>query len=141
MKTKIQIIALTIGICMGGVVEAKTIRAGDISPEIWSNLMAGSDPTIIEFRKKDQIPINISVEGDLLEATQPGTSYLMVKIDFWLKFQKNESGVNLEMSLDGTNYKPIKELVKGKFSMIPGFDPGSGFANAINLIFEAYLKN
>ena len=64
MKTKMQMIILVMSVCIGGIAQAKTIRATEMSPDLWSKLMSGTTSAIIEFRQKDKLAINLSVEGD-----------------------------------------------------------------------------
>ena len=139
MKTKMQMIILVMSVCIGGITQAKTIRATEMSPDLWSKLMSGTKSAIIEFRQKDKLAINLSVEGDFFEGT-PKTTYVTVKTDFWLKFKGSNSQMNVEMSLDGTDYKPIEEVVTGSIFAGASVDPKSGLADGINFVFEAYLR-
>ena len=135
MKTKIT--ALILGILLTGVAEAKTIRATEMNSSLWSRLTAGTaEELIVEFRQGDELPVSFTAEGDLLETTRTGTSYVSVKRNFWLKLQND----NIQMSLDGAAYKSIKDVISGSLTAGAGSEQNGGVANAINLGLKANLK-
>lgn len=137
MKAKIQMIILAISLCIGGIANAKTVRATEMNSDLWSKLTAGiSSELIVEFRQGDELPVTFSSKGDFLETVQIGTSYVEVKRDFWLKLQGND----VQMSLDGNTYKPISDVATGSFSAGANSGSNGGPANAINLVLESYLK-
>ncbi len=137
MKKTVQIMIVALGLCVAGISEAKTVRATDMTSSLWSRLMAGTaDELIVEFRQGDQLPVNISAKGDFLETAQAGTAYVNVKRNFWLKLQNND----VQMSIDGTTFKPIKDVVGGMLTAGTNADENGGIANAINVALEAYLK-
>ena len=118
--------------------EARTVRATEMDSELWTKI-AQSDPTglIVEFRQGDELPVNLSSKGDLLETVQIGTSFVHVKRNLWLKLGPKES---IQMSLDGVSYKPLSETISG--TLTAGTDlpkPGTP-VQAINLIVESHLR-
>ncbi len=139
MKTKLQLMTMAFAICLSSVSHAKTVRATAINSDLWSRHTVGaSTELIVEFRQGDELPVTFASEGDLIEASQSGVSYVTVKRNFWLKLIGND----VQMSLDGTAYKPLSDVVTGSFSASSGSGSGSGGGptNAINLVFAAYLK-
>jgi hypothetical protein len=137
MKTKLQLLTLGLSICLSGVAQAKTVRATEMSTDLWSQISVGlRSELIVEFRQGDELPVSFASEGDLIETTQTGTSYITVKRSFWLKVEGND----VQMSLNGTTYKPISEIVTGRFSAGTGSDSNEGPANAINLLLAVFLK-
>jgi hypothetical protein len=129
-----SVIVLALGICSAA--NAKTIRATEMNAATWSAI-SGSSPqeTVIEFRQGDQLPVTLSAEGDLLETNQASAGVIGVKRNFWLRIGSR----GVELSLDGSAYKPLSEVVSGSFQAGAG-GPDSGVANAINLALKAYLK-
>lgn len=116
-------------------IQAKTVRATEMTSVMWSHLTgAGSDDFTIEFRQGDVLPVTVGAQGDFLETTQVGTSEVLVKKNFWIQLQNNA----LRVSLDGTTFKPMGDVVTGGLTV--GGWSGSGPINAINLALEAYAK-
>lgn len=137
MRRKMKLMIVALGLCIAGISEARTVRATEMTSSLWSRLTAGTaDELIVEFRQGDQLPVNISAKGDLLETVQAGTAYVTVKRNFWLKLQNDD----IQMSLDGATFKPIKDAVDGTLSAGTSADESGGLANAINIGLEAYLK-
>jgi len=135
-KAKTLLIAGCLLLCAGAS-EAKTIRATEMNSSLWSSLSNRAlSELIIEFRQGDELPVSITAEGDLMETTQSATSYIGVKKNFWLKVQQDE----IQMSLDGTNFKNINEVVTGSIEAGTGSDQSGGIANAITLALKAFLK-
>jgi len=136
MRAKLAILAACIFV-MAGVAEAKTVRATEIGESLWSKLSTGAlSEIVIEFRRGDELPVNLRVEGDLLETTHSATSYIGVKRNFWLKVQQN----NVQFSFDGVNYSEITEALTGSVSAGTASDPNGGTANEINVVLKAFLK-
>lgn len=137
MKESLQIIIAAIGILIVCTSEARTIRATEMTSAQWSKLKTGpADDLIVEFRQGDELPIHISAKGDFLETAQPGITYINVKKSFWLKLQNN----NVEMSLDGAAFKPLKDMLTGKLTADASSDHTDGPINGINLVLEAFIK-
>jgi hypothetical protein len=115
--------------------QAKTIRATELNAGFWSQLQsrAAGDVTV-EFRQGDEIPVTFSAQGDFLESTQSGTTYVSVKRNFWIKIVGND----LEMSLDGATFKPLDQMVKRSISADAG--AGSNPIGAINVVLQAFMK-
>jgi hypothetical protein len=91
---------------------------------------------IVEFRQGDRLPVSLSTKGDFLETVEAGNAYVNVKRNFWLKLKDND----VQVSLDGVTYKPIKDVVAGTFSAGTSADESGGVAGALNVALEAYLK-
>lgn len=133
MKKVILICALTLLTAVSA--EAKTIRATEMNASLWQRLQAGAaEELVVEFRQGDELPVSFSAEGDLLETSRVGVSYVRVKRNFWLRLENN----NVRMSLDGTSFKPIPELLTGSFHA--GAGDHDGIANAVNLTLKAMLR-
>lgn len=136
MKTVVGVMMM-LGLLMVSGAEAKTIRATEMNGSLWSRLTAGTaEELIVEFRQGDELPVSFSAEGDLLETSRVGVSYVAVKRSFWLKLEKNE----VQMSLDGAAFKPIKDMVAGSFTAGAGAGDNGGIANALNFGLKANLK-
>lgn len=137
MNTTVKIMIVALGLCLTSIAEAKTVRATEMNSSLWSKLTAGTaDELIVEFRQGDQLPVNLSAKGDFLETTQPGVAYVSVKRNFWLKLQNSD----VQMSVDGSTFKPLKEVVGGILTAGTDADQSGGIANAISIALEAYLK-
>lgn len=135
MKINFKLLAGVLVLLLAVNAKAKTVRATEMGREIWSQISSGDkSELIVEFRLGDELPVSFSAEGDFLETSRTGVSYVLIKRNFWLKLTGNQ----VEMSLDGTTYKPIQDAIKGSFSA--GAGSGSGSANAINLALSAYIK-
>lgn len=133
IKSSVAVICLLL---VAGVAEGKTIRATEMTSSQWSELSRVSGDLIVEFRQGDELPVTFSAEGDLLETTHMATSYVGVKRNFWVRVQQTK----LQMSLDGTSYKDISDVLSGSFQAGAGSDQNGGVASAINLALKAYLK-
>lgn len=137
MKTVMTAILATA--MFGFLTEAKatTVRASEMTASAWSRLQAGlSEDLTVEFRQGDQLPVTIVAEGDFLETPQVSPTYVNVRRNFWLRLRKD----TLQASLDGTNFKPLNELVKGGLKVTGGADQNGGPVNAIQIILQADLK-
>ncbi len=136
MKNVFGVVSM-LSLLLVGTAEAKTIRATEMNGSLWSRLTAASaEDLIVEFRQGDELPVSFSAEGDLLETSRVGTSYVSVKRNFWLKLENND----VQMSLDGTAFKPIKDMVTGSLTAGAGSGDNGGIANAINIGLKANLK-
>ena len=137
MKKQITVLAVAGALLMSAQVQARTVRAGDMTASQWSQLMSqGSEELTVEFRQGDEIPVSFGSTGDLLETTTTGVSYVKVKRQFWL--QLGERGV--QMSLDGNSFRPLQDVVTGSFSAGAGSAQPGIPVNAINLMLKANLK-
>lgn len=133
VKTAILACALLISV----VSQAMTVRATELKGSVWKDLMSGViDSITVEFRQGDVLPVNVSAEGDLVETTQSATSYITVKRNFWLRAERS----NIQISLDGTQFKSLGEVLTGKLEATAGSDQAGGIANTINILFSAFLK-
>ena len=120
---------------MTSFANAKTIRATELNASFWDNLQKRTmSEVIVEFRQSDEIPVTFSAQGDFLESVQSGTTYVTVKRSFWIKV----AGSDLEMSLDGTTFKPLNQVVKGSISADAA--GGSNPVGGINVVLQALLK-
>ncbi|MCO5144198.1 MAG: hypothetical protein M9962_14005 [Oligoflexia bacterium] len=136
MKTIITITMLLSSIfCFS--VEAKTIRATELSNNIWDKINSyGSEEITVEFRQGDELPVSFYASGDLLETSREGSSYIRIKRDFWIRL-KNEK---VTMSLDNREYKPLSEMLMGSFQAGAGSEDNGGIAHIIRLNLDARLK-
>lgn len=122
---------------LAGVAEAKTVRATEMTPAQWTSFQKGelTDVTI-EFRQGDELPVTLLAQGDLMETTQTATSYVGIKKSFWIKSQSGK----IQISLDGTNFKDIGDVLSGSLEADAGSATSGGIANGINVTFKAFLK-
>lgn len=116
--------------------EARTVRATELNNSTWADIRSGAQEFTIEFRERDELPVNFVAEGDLLATTSSTPSYIVVKRNFWIKIVKDD----VLLSTDGTLFKPLKDSISGSFSAGAGQNPNDGIANAIQLSFKAFLK-
>ena len=115
----------------------KVVRATKLSPQIWAQFHKGEIARLqVEFRQGDEIPVMLNAEGDLLETSESNPSYVTVKQGFWVQMKQDD----IEVSLDGTNYKPFKEAIAGTITAGTSSDQQRGVASAINLGFKLLLK-
>lgn len=121
---------------VGAAAPRKTIRAVDMTSADWSEIQRAKQDIVVEFRFGDEIPVSFASEGDLLETTVTGVSYVKVKRDFWLSISKT----GVEMSLDGSQFEPISDVVTGSFTAGAGSQSPGHPVNAINLMLKANLK-
>jgi len=77
-----------------------------------------------------------SAQGDLLETKKPRINYVHVKQTFWLKLQNNE----VVISLDGSNFKPLNQVIRGSITAEAGATQTGLPVNAIELSLKALLK-
>jgi hypothetical protein len=142
MKKTIVMVAGILGLLLfciadvGAAAPARAVRAVDMRQDDWAQLQKAKSTTIVEFRDGDQIPVSFASEGDLLETTVTGVSYVKVKRNFWLSI----GSAGVELSLDGTKFRPINELVSGSFTAGAGAQSPGVPVNAISLVLAAYLK-
>ena len=117
--------------------EIKSIRATDLNPSVWQELQKGQiEKLIVEFREGDELPVTMEAKGDLIVTTQSNPSYVQVRKNFWMEATAND----VQMSLDGVHYQPIRNLVTGTLSVSANADSQGGPANAINVLLDAKLK-
>jgi hypothetical protein len=137
--TKIIVVVFAlIAATVGFADSATTIRATQLTSKIVNDLQNGTvQDLIIDFRQGDRLPLTFLAEGDLLETNQVTPSYVVVKRPFWMRMTKN----SVMMSLDGLNYKNIRDVVTGSITASAS-DQGteSGTANMISVLFKAFLK-
>lgn len=137
MKYFLRALGMTALILAATGSEAKFLRANDIDNATWKKVFAGDFQNIvIEFRAGDVLPVTLSAEGDFLETRNPQPSELVVKKDFWLMAQKKDA----QISLDGTHFKPLLEVVKGSLTVSTNNNPEGGQAQFINILFKAYQR-
>ncbi len=130
-------LTIAIFIFLAGTVEAKTIRATEMSATLWSEISQGTAGDItVEFRQGDELPVSVTADGDLMQTTKPGVSYVSIKKNFWLRLQASD----VQLSLDGTNYRNIKDALSGRLEAGAGAIQNGGTARAIDISFKAYLK-
>lgn len=130
-------VLIVLSLLLGSAAEAKIIRATEMNGSLWTRLMVGSaEELIVEFRQGDELPVSFSAQGDLIETSRTGVSYVSVKKNFWLKLESN----NVQMSLDGTVFKPIEETITGSFTAGAGSGDNGEVANAISFGLRANTK-
>ena len=135
---KKQFLAVTIILALSGAAHARTIRASELSSEQWGQALQSGQQVTVEFRQGDEIPVSFSAQGDFLETSQAGVSFVKVKKNFWLRMVQNE----LQASIDGLAFNPLKDIATGSFEVGAGngqTQPGVP-VNAINMILSATLK-
>lgn len=116
--------------------QARIVRAADVSPAMWRQIESGkAADTVIEFRQGDELPITLTAEGDLVETVRSGVTSIAIKRTFWLRILANV----IEISLDGSTFKPIPQVLSGSVEVGANSD-ASGAANGMNVLFRAVLK-
>jgi len=130
-------LVMMMGMLVGGIAKADTIRVSHLTPEIWDKFQNGLiSELIVEFRQGDIIPLTVKTEGDLLETTNVSPSDVTVKTNFWVKLKQND----VTMSLDGATFEPFKDLITGSFTVGASSGQNGGPANSIDAVFKAFLK-
>lgn len=115
----------------------KVVRATDMGSAMWSDLAHGKlGDVVVEFRQGDELPVTFEAQGDLIETRQNSTSYVGIKKNFWLRLSQN----NVEISLDGTTFKKLNDVLTGSLEAGAGSAQKGGVADAINIVFKAFLK-
>ena len=139
MKTNLRALAIlgTLILTQLSTAEARTVRATELNPQIWSQYNKGEfNELTVEFRQGDEVPLNFQAEGDLLETKVSNPSYLGVKRTFWVRMEQKQ----ILMSLDGVNFKPFNQIIGGSFTVGASSEPNGGPANALNVLLKAFLK-
>ena len=134
MKTVFSLVILG-GLIFVGSAEARLSVAHE-DRERSSVAATEEEKEVAEFRQGDQIPVSFLAEGDLIETSQSAVNYVVVKRTFWLKKENDE----IMISLDGTNFKPFKELSTLQLSASAESSDKSGIINTISLAVKAKLK-
>ena len=120
-----------------GSAVAETWRANELTPEVWRRLRQGEVAGMtIEFREGDRLPLSVKVAGHFAENLEPTPVWVTVKRHFFLRFD----GPDVEVSLDGKNFRPHRDVLTGNLSV--GFSTGGdgGVAEGAELGLEAWLK-
>lgn len=126
-----------LALSVAGQANEKSIRATDMGPAMWSELSRGKlNNTVVEFRNGDELPVSFEAQGDLFETRQTSLSYIVIKRNFWVRLSQN----SVDISLDGTNFKNLSEVLKGSLEAGAGSAQNGGIADAINIVFKAILK-
>lgn len=137
-QVKIKLIMVGM-LLLSGATQARTkvMRATDMGTTMWSDLSHGKlGDVVVEFRQGDELPISFEAQGDLIESKQNSISYVGVKKSFWLRLSQNL----IEISLDGTVFKKMNDVLTGSLEAGTGSDQNGGPANSINIMFKAFLK-
>ena len=124
---------------LSGAVQAsgKVVRATDMGATMWSDLTHGKlGDVVVEFRQGDDLPVTFEAQGDLMETRQTSVNYVGIKKNFWLRLSQN----NIEISLDGTTFKKMSDVLTGSLEAGAGSAQTVGVADAINIVFKALLK-
>ena len=115
----------------------KVIRATEMGATMWSDLSRGKlGDVVVEFRQGDELPMSFEAQGDLVETRQTSVSYVGIKKNFWLRLSQN----NVEISLDGATFKKMSDVLTGSLEAGAGLAQNGGVADAINVVFKAFLK-
>lgn len=138
---KIRILGLAATLAMlgasAGYAGTETIRVTQLNSDMWQKLKTGEiSQLIVEFRQGDVLPLTVNVGGDLLETTDNHPSNLIVRRPFFVKVEQDK----VLLSLNGTEYKSIQELLKGNINVGASSEENGGPANAINVLVQAFLK-
>ncbi|MEN0059524.1 MAG: hypothetical protein AAGB31_11865 [Bdellovibrio sp.] len=136
VKMKLLVVGVLL---LSGVVQAsgKVIRATEMGTTMWSDLTKGKlGDVVVEFRQGDELPVEFEAQGDLIETRQTSVSYVGIKRNFWLRFSQND----VEISLDGTTFKKLNEVLTGSLKAGAGSAQNGGVADAITIMFKAFLK-
>jgi hypothetical protein len=136
MKMKLLVMGILL---LSGVAQAggKVVRATDMGTTMWSDLTKGKlGDVVVEFRQGDELPVTFEAQGDLIETRQTSMSYVGIKRNFWLRLSQND----VEISLDGTTFKKLNEVLTGSLEAGAGSAQNGGVADAITIMFKAFLK-
>ncbi|GEM_PF-1598465 len=137
MKMKLLVMGLLLLSSATHANSEKVIRARDMGTAMWSDFSRGKlGHVVVEFRKGDELPMTFETKGDLLEIKQSSVSCIGVKRSFWLRLMPTD----IEISFDGVEYKKINEALLGSFEVQPGSAQNGGIADAISVIFSAFIK-
>ena len=137
MNAKAKMLVALFTLLLAGAAEARTLRATELSSSLWQRLAAGSaEELVVEFRQGDELPVSFTADGDLIQTSRAGVSYVTVKKNFWLRLQDNK----VQLSLDGAAYRPIQDMLSGSVTAGAGSEENGGVANAINVALKAVLK-
>lgn len=137
MKTTQHLTLVALSIALTSSLFAQTFRASDLTSQIWSKYHKGEIQELtVEFRQGDKLPVSLQLEGDLLETSEANPSYVTVQRSFWVQMKQNA----LELSLDGTHFKPFKQLTNNTLTVGTGAEQQGGIANAINIGLKALIK-
>jgi hypothetical protein len=134
-------IILMMAVALAGLNSAhaitKSIRPNQLNEDVFRRLNAGEIPQlVVEFRQGDLLPLTVKIEGDLLETIENHPSSIVVRKPFFVKIEQDK----IQMSMNGIEYKPFQELLKGKIDVGASSDQGGGPANAINVLVQAFLR-
>jgi len=136
--TKTKVVLTIASLLMLTVVsEAKSVRATELNESVWSQITSPSAKgVVIEFREGDEIPMNFTAEGDLVETRQAATSSVRVKRNFWLKVDAS----NMQISFNGRDFNELSEVLSGSLEAGADSQQSGGLANAINIAFKSFVK-
>lgn len=136
MKLTLMMVGIMI---FAGILHAngKVIRATDMGATMWSDLVDRKlGDVVVEFRQGDELPFTFEARGDLLETRQTTVSSILIKKNFWLRLYQD----NVEISLDGTVFRKINEVLTGSLEARADSAQSGGVVDSINIIFKAFLK-
>ncbi len=115
----------------------KAVRATEMGPTVWADLSSGKlGEMTVEFRQGDELPISFEAQGDLFETKQTAINYIGIKKNFWLRLSQND----VHISLDGITFKKLSDVLTGSLEAGAGSAQSGGVADAINIVFKAFLK-
>jgi hypothetical protein len=117
---------------------SQSVRATQLTGKVWSDFEKGKAKDLtVEFRQGDRLPVTLQAKGDMIETSESAASYVVVKRPFWVRLEQD----GIQVSLDGSTYKPFKDAVGGNLTVGASTDGAEGgAANAINVVLDAVLK-
>lgn len=136
MKMKLLVVGVLL---LSGVAQAsgKVVRATEMGTTMWSDLTKGKlGDVVVEFRQGDELPVTFEAQGDLIETRQTSVSYVGIKRNFWLRLSQKD----VEISLDGMTFKKLNDVLTGSLEAGAGSAQNGGVADAISIMFKAFLK-
>jgi hypothetical protein len=142
MTTKLQnvIVALAMGVFFAGVTAKADSSLVSLFPNhVLKKIQKGEvQEAVVKFNEGDNLPYDFFFEGDFLKTEESATSHLIVQRTFYLKADKK----GIFMSLDGQNYKPVRDMVEGTlaFSAAGDGDEDEGVAQGVTGSLGVRLK-
>lgn len=104
---------------------------------LWAAFLVGTAraESIAEFRQGETLPLNLTLDGDLLEGTVHAPAAFTVKRTFWVKLGAPQA---LAISFDGQTFKPWSEAMEGLLTIGTGSE--AGLAQALEVALRARIR-
>ena len=133
--SKLLIIGLLIT-CFQANAGTVNIKANELNNDVISKIFSSPNTEyVVEFREGDLVPFNLSAEGDLFESKENTNNILKIKKDFFVKVSSHQ----VLISFDSENYKNLKEVISGSFTVGSEVDR-SQIPGVIQALLRVYLK-